>query len=417
MISLLLLILLTLALSAFFSGAEIAFITANKLGVEIERDKGTRRSNLIAGFYNKPKQFLSTLLVANNIVLVIYTFCMTELINPVIVPLVSSEALRLVIITLISTVVILLLGEYFPKIIFRSFANRALLIISYPIVFFQAILKFPVWVMMSFSNILLKYLFRAPVDNVEDAFTRLDLQDYVEGSLTKDQDELEADMFKNALQLKNLKARECMVPRTEIVHVDVEDGVEELRKVFIETRHSRILISQGDIDNILGYIHHQTLLKDPEEISKMIIPIQHVPEVTAVLDIMTTFTRQKNNIAVVVDEFGGTAGIITLEDITEEIFGEIEDEHDQEDYTEEKISESEYLFSARLEIDYLNEKFPLLKFPEGEYETLSGYIVMTSGEIPEMGKDFEMDNYRFVIEKVNDKRIEEVRVFLVNTKD
>ena len=417
MISLLLLILLTLDLSAFFSGVEIAFITANKLGVEIERDKGTRRSNLISGFYNKPKQFLSTLLVGNNIVLVIYTYCMTQLISPVIIPFISSQAVRLIIVTIISTVVILLLGEYFPKILFRAFANRALLLVSYPVIFFQALLKFPVWVMMSFSNLLLKYLFRAPVDNVDDAFTRLDLQDYVEGSLTKDQDELEADMFKNALQLKNLKARECMVPRTEIVHVDVEDGLEELKKIFIETRHSRILVSHGDIDNILGYIHHQNLLKEPEEISKMIIPIQHIPEVTSVLDIMTTFTRQKNNIAVVVDEYGGTAGIITLEDITEEIFGEIEDEHDQEDYTEEKISESEYLFSARLEIDYLNEKYPLLKFPEGEYETLSGYIVMTSGQIPEMGKDFEMDDYRFVIEKVNNKRIEEVRVFLVNTKD
>lgn len=417
MISLLLLILLTLVLSAFFSGAEIAFITANKLGVEIERDKGTRRSNLIAGFYNKPKRFLSTLLVGNNIVLVIFVYCMTQLISPVIIPFISSETVRLMIVAIISTVVILLLGEYFPKIIFRAYANRSLLLVSYPMVFFQGLLKFPVWVMMSFSNLLLKYLFRAPVDNVDDAFTRLDLQDYVEGSLTKDQDELEADMFKNALQLKNLKARECMVPRTEIVHVDVEDGVEELKKIFFETRHSRILVSEGDIDNILGYIHHQTLLKEPEEIRKMIIPIQHIPEVTSVLDIMSTFTRQKNNIAVVVDEYGGTAGIITLEDITEEIFGEIEDEHDQEDYTEEKISESEYLFSARLEIDYLNEKYPLLKFPEGEYETLSGYIVMTSGEIPEMGKDFEMDDYRFVIEKVNNKRIEEVRVFLVNTHD
>ena len=342
---------------------------------------------------------------------------MTQLISPVIIPFISSETVRLMIVAIISTVVILLLGEYFPKIIFRAYANRSLLLVSYPMVFFQGLLKFPVWVMMSFSNLLLKYLFRAPVDNVDDAFTRLDLQDYVEGSLTKDQDELEADMFKNALQLKNLKARECMVPRTEIVHVDVEDGVEELKKIFFETRHSRILVSEGDIDNILGYIHHQTLLKEPEEIRKMIIPIQHIPEVTSVLDIMSTFTRQKNNIAVVVDEYGGTAGIITLEDITEEIFGEIEDEHDQEDYTEEKISESEYLFSARLEIDYLNEKYPLLKFPEGEYETLSGYIVMTSGEIPEMGKDFEMDDYRFVIEKVNNKRIEEVRVFLVNTHD
>jgi CBS domain containing-hemolysin-like protein len=417
MLSLITLILLTLILSAFFSGTETAFITANKLGVEIERDKGTRRSKWIAGFYNQPKQFLSTLLVGNNIVLVIFTYSMTRLIEPAVVHFVSSEVVRLIIVILISTFVILLLGEYFPKIIFRTFANRALLIVSYPAVFVQWVLRFPVWVIMSLSNVLIKYVFRVPVHHVDDAFTRLDLQDYVEGSLNKDQDELEADMFKNALQLKNLKARECMVPRTEIVHVDVEDGLEELKKVFIETRHSRILVSQGDIDNILGYIHHQTFLKEPVEISKMVIPVQFIPEVTSVLDIMTTFTRQKNNIAVVVDEFGGTAGIITLEDITEEIFGEIEDEHDQEDFVAEKINEKEYLFSGRLEIDYLNEKFPALKFPEGEYETLSGYIVMTSGQIPEMGKDFEMDDYRFVIEKVTDKRIEEVRVFLVNTQD
>jgi putative hemolysin len=417
MISLLLLICLTLILSAFFSGTEIAFITANKLGVEIERDKGTRRSKLIAEFYNHPRQFLSTLLVGNYIVLVIYAWCMMLLIEPVLVPFVYNEALRLIIVTLISALIILLIGEYFPKVIFRTFANRALLLLAYPLYFFQRILRFPVWVMMSFSNLLMKYVFRAPVEHVDDAYTRLDLQDYVEGSLTRDQDDLEADMFKNALQLKNLKARECMVPRTEIVHVDVEDGLEDLKKMFIETRHSRILISQGDIDNILGYIHHQSLLQDPDALDKMIIPIQHIPEVTSVLDILTTFTRQKNNIAVVVDEFGGTAGMITLEDITEEIFGEIEDEHDQEDFLEQKISETEYLFSARLEIDYLNETYPALKFPEGEYETLSGYIVMTSGAIPEMGKDFELDDYRFVIEKVTDKKIEEVRVFLINSKD
>ncbi|HQW02654.1 MAG TPA: hemolysin family protein [Saprospiraceae bacterium] len=417
MVALILVIVLTLLLSAFFSGTEIAFITANKLGVEIERDKGTRRSKLISGFYSRPKQFLSTILVGNNIVLVIYTYCMTLLIEPVIVTFIPSEILRLIIVILVSSLIILMVGEYFPKIIFRTFANRTLMLVSYPVVFFQWILKFPVWVMMSVSNLLMKYVFRVPINHVEDVFTRLDLQDYVEGSLTGDQDELEADMFKNALQLKNLKARECMVPRTEIVHVDLEDGIDEVKRVFMETRHSRILVSKGDIDNILGYIHHQNLLQDPVSIEKMIIPIQHIPEVTSVLDIMSMFTRQKNNIAVVVDEFGGTAGIITLEDITEEIFGEIEDEHDQEDYLEEKISETEYLFSARLEIDYLNTKYPALNFPVGEYETLSGYIVMTSGEIPELNKDFELDDYRFVIEKVTNKKIEEVRVFLINTQD
>lgn len=417
MIGLILLILLTLMLSAFFSGAEIAFITANKLGVEIERDKGTRRSKLIARFYAHPRQFLSTVLVGNNVVLVIFTYCMTLLIEPMLMPFVASSILRLVIVILVSTVVILIVGEYFPKIIFRTFANRALLIIAYPAVFFQWVLKVPVILMMSLSNFLMKFVFRAPVRHVEDAFTRLDLQDYVEGSITHDQDELEADMFKNALHLKHLKARECMVPRTEIVHIDITDGIDALRKVFLETRHSRILISRDDLDNILGYVHHQSLLQEATDIEKLLIPIAHVPEVTSVLDIMTLFTRQKNNIAVVVDEFGGTAGIITLEDITEEIFGEIEDEHDLEDFLDVRVSDTEYLFSARLEIDYLNSKYPELHLPVGDYETLSGYIVMTSGRIPEQGDDFEMDNHRFVIEKVSDKKIEEVRVFIVNTQD
>jgi CBS domain containing-hemolysin-like protein len=417
MISLVLLIIITLILSAFFAGTEIAFITANKLGVEIERDKGTRRSKLISAFYSKPQEFLSVLLVGSNIVLVLFTFLMTRLIEPVILPFVSSEALRLIIITVLATIVMLILGEFLPKLIFRLFANRAFVMMAYPMVFFKWILKFPAWVMISFSNILMKYVFRAPIKDVSDVFTRLDLQDFVEGSLSRDNESLEADMFKNALQLKNLKAKECMVPRTEIVHVDVSDGIEELKNLFLETRHSRILISEGDIDNILGYIHHQSLLNGPKGIKEMIIPIQYVPEVASVLDIMTSFTRQQNNIAVVVDEFGGTAGIITLEDIAEEIFGEIEDEHDQEEYVEEKISETEYLFSARLEIDYLNEAFPALKFPQGEYETLSGYIVMTSGTIPEEGQELELDDYRFVFEKMSDKKIELVRVFLVDSKD
>ena len=417
MVSLIFLILLLLVLSAFFSGTEIAFVTANKLGVEIERDKGTRRSKLISSFYANPKAFLSVCLVGNNVVLVLFSYSMASLIEPWLITFMPSEVPRLLIITVVSTIFILVLGEYLPKIIFRLFANRSLLLVAYPMVFFQWILRFPAWLMLSFSNALLKYVFRAPVKNMDDAYTRLDLQDYVEGSLSKDQDELEADMFKNALQLKNLKARECMVPRTEIVHVDVSDGLDQVKRAFLETRHSRILITEGDIDNILGYIHHQTFLNEPKYIRELIMPIRYVPEVTSILEIMTLFKRQKNNIAVVVDEFGGTAGIITLEDITEEIFGEIEDEHDEEELTNQQISETEFLFSGRLEIDFLNEKYPALKLPVGEYETISGYIVMTRGDIPEQGSDFEMDDHRFVIEKVSDKKIEEVRVYLVDTKD
>lgn len=256
MISLIFFILLLLLLSAFFSGTEIAFVTANKLGVEIERDKGTRRSKLIAGFYENPKAFLSAILVGNNIVLVLFAYSMARLVEPLLFAVLPTAFLRLLMVTIISALLILIIGEYLPKIIFRLFANRSLALVAYPMYFFQGILRFPAWLMLSFSNGLLKYVFRAPVKNMEDAFTRLDLQDFVEGSLSKDQDELEADMFKNALQLKNLKAKEVMVPRTEIVHVDVFDGMEEVKRVFMETRHSRILITERDIDNILGYIHH-----------------------------------------------------------------------------------------------------------------------------------------------------------------
>lgn len=417
MVSLILLILLTLILAAFFSGTEIAFITANKLGVEIERDKGTRRSKLISGFYENPKAFLSATLVGNNIVLIIFTYSMTRLLEPALYPWIPSQVVRLIIITILATAIMLVFGEFLPKIIFRHFANRALFLVAYPMVFFQWILRFPAWLMMSFANFLLKYVFRATIRDEQDVYTRLDLQDFVEGSLAKDQDSLEADMFKNALELKNLKAKACMVPRTEIVHVDIEAGLHELKKLFLETRHSRILVSDGDIDNILGYIHHQNLLNGEVDMKGMIIPINYVPEVASVLDIMTTFTRQQSNIAVVVDEFGGTAGIITLEDIAEEIFGEIEDEHDVEEYVDEKISDNEFLFSGRLEIDALNEKYPHLNIPEGEYETLSGYIVMTSGTIPETGQELELDDYRFVFEKVSDKKIELVRVFLVDAHD
>jgi putative hemolysin len=417
MVTLLLWILLLLLLSAFFSGTEIAFVTANKLGVEIERDKGTRRSKLIAGFYENPKSFLSAILVGNNIVLVLFAYSMAQLIEPWLYTWIPSQFLRLLIVTIISAFVIVTFGEFFPKVIFRTFANRSLLLVAYPMVLFQGLLRLPAWLLLSFSNVVLKYVFRVPVKNIDDAFTRHDLQDFVEGSLSRDQDELEADMFKNALHLKHVKARECMVPRNEIVHVDVMDGMEELKRIFLETRHSRILITEKNIDNILGYIHHQSLLNDTRYIREMIIPVGYVPEVANVLDIMTSFKRQKNNIAVVVDEFGGTAGIITLEDITEEIFGEIEDEHDDEVFVEERISDTEFRFSGRLEIDYLNELFTDLRFPEGEYETLSGYIVMTLGSIPERGSSFELDNYRFTIEKVSDKKIEEVRVELINPHD
>ena len=409
-------IILFLLLSALFSGSEIAFISANKLGVEVERGKGGRRGRIMAGFFDKPKDFMSSMLVGNNIALVIFTTLLTAVIHPFLEPYIGSEGWMLVSITLIGTILVLLFGEFLPKVFFRLYANSLLFAMTYPLAFFKWLLVIPSWIMIKLSNLVIKYIFRAPIEDVEDAITRLDLQDFVEGAMSDDHEEIEADMFKNALHLKNIKVKECMVPRTEIEHMDVAEDISQLKHMFENTKHSRIIISEGDIDNVLGYVHHLQLLKNPKQLKRHIIGMSFVPEVMNVLDLMLTFIKSGNNIACVVDEFGGTAGIITLEDILEEIFGEIEDEHDADDYLELKLSSEEFIFSGRQEIDYLNEKYPEINFPTGEYETLSGYLVMTSGSIPDSGNTLDLNGYRFTFEQVSDKKIETIRVKILPTE-
>jgi putative hemolysin len=361
MSTLVIFIIIFLFLSAFFSGSEIAFISANKLTIEVEKNKGSRRSRILALFYDRPKSFLGTMLVGNNIALVVFTTLVTELMRPYLEPQIGTGGWFLMITTLIVTIIILLFGEFLPKIMFRTYANELITNLVYPLAFFRWLLMFPAWIMTKLSNVILKYVLRTSIDDAADAITRLDLQDFVEGTIAPEQDEIETDMFKNALHLKDVRVEDCMVPRPEIEHVDISTDVAELSAKFEETMHSRILITDGDI-------------------------------------------------ACVVDEFGGTAGIITLEDILEEIFGEIEDEHDEEDYIEEQIGEHEYRFSGRLELDYLNEKYDDINLPEGDYNTLSGYIVMTSGEIPEEGEVIDMGEYRFTFESVSEKKIETIRV-------
>jgi CBS domain containing-hemolysin-like protein len=403
-------ILIFLFLSAFFSGSEIAFISANKLGVEVERGKGTRRGRILASFFDHPKDFMSAMLVGNNISLVAFTTLMALLIEPQLERFLDNEWVILSVLTLISTIVVLLFGEFLPKVFAGLYSNEVMTSMTFPLAFFKSILKVPSWLMMKLSNVVIKYIFRAPVDDIENAITKLDLQDFVEGSISDDNDEIEANMFKNALHLKKVKVKECMVPRTEIAHIDVTAGIDELKELFLETRHSRIIVSDNDVDNVLGYVHHLQLLKNPKQLKRHIMDLSYVPEVMNVFDLMMKFIKDGNNLACVVDEFGGTAGIITLEDILEEIFGEIEDEHDVEEYIEIKLSDNEYVFSGRLEIDYLNEKYPDLELPEGDYETLSGYIVMTSGQIPNDGDKLELKNFHFTIEQVSDKKIETIRV-------
>lgn len=402
------LILLFLVLSALFSGTEIAFISASKLRVELKRQQGTRRGTILARFYDKPAQFLGTMLVGNNIALVLFTLFLERFIDAYII--IDSEILELLFKTLVGTVIILIFGEFLPKTLFRLYANELLYFLAFPIRAIQFLLFVPAWMMTRLSNWMLRKFFKTPVEKVDTVITRLDLENFIKSSQPESSEELNTDLFEKALHLKNVKVKECMVPRTEIKSIDVEASIEDLKQLFIETRLSRLIVTENDVDNILGYVYHQMMFNAPNSIRADIFELPFVPEAMRVRDLMNMFIKDQVNIACVVDEYGGTAGIVTFEDILEEIFGEIEDEHDQEEYVEVQITPDEYMFSGRLEVDYLNEKYEELNFPEGEYSTLSGYLVMTTETIPEQGAEIELNGYRFILEMVSDTKIETIRV-------
>ncbi|MDG2449496.1 MAG: hemolysin family protein [Saprospiraceae bacterium] len=407
------LILLFLALSAFFSGSEIAFVSANKLNVEIKRNKGSRRGNILGQLFDNPSEFLGAMLVGNNVALVVFTYLMTQLMEPFFLTIVQNEIVLLLINTLIITLIVLVFGEYLPKTLFRLYANEVLYNLSYLLKIFKVILKLPTWLTIKLTNLMLRWFVKSPAENISMALNRLDLQNYMEDTISSFNEEIDQEIFTNALNLNQLKVRDCMVPRMEIIEADKSNSVDDILKLFKETNVSRILVTNGDIDNVIGYIHHQKLLNNPKSVKPLIMDIMLVPDAMNAQDLMFKFIKENNNIACVVDEFGGTAGVITLEDVLEEIFGDIEDEYDIEDHIERQISETEFLFSGRLEIDDLNDKFDQLSFPEGEYQTLSGFLVMSTGNIPEKeGEVWEIDNYKFVIEKLSDTKIETVRVFI-----
>jgi len=409
-VGLFILIIFFLALSAFFSGSEIAFVSANKLGIAVKKSENTRRGNIIHKFYEKPQDFLSTMLVGNNIALVAFTTLTTLLLEPYLSPYIGLGVFSLLIYTLFITIIVLIFGEFLPKTFFSMYSTKMLFGLAYPLSIFKKLLMVPTFIMTGLTNFILKYIFRFNIDNAESVLTKLDLEHFIEDSLSDDHDDIDKEILTNALNLGHSSVSHCMIPRTEIISVDVNDSVEELMSVVLESKLSRIIVTDGDTDNITGYVHHQQLWENPESIKSVILDILYVPDVMNLKDLMMQFINDGTTIACVVDEFGGTAGIITLEDILEEIFGNIEDEHDVEDFVIEKISKDEYLLSGRLEIDYIHEKFPELQLPEGEYQTLSGYIVMTSEIIPEAGQEIALDNYIFTIEDVDETKIEIVRI-------
>ncbi len=413
MLLMLLLIVLFLLASGFFSGIEIAYVSANRLRIELEKKKGSRKGLILAQLIEKPSQFLGTTLVGNNIVLIIFSILTEDFIlNEKYLGLeavLPDEFIKLITITLMTTVVVLIFGELLPKVTFRATATSSLFLFAMPFYIVKWVLTPVVWVMVQSSYAILRIFLGLKPEDDEKVFTKLDLEHFIKSIRPANIEEIDQTLFQNALYISTVKVKDCMIPRNEIQSIDISSSIEELRQKFIESRISRIIVYDGDIDEIKGYVHHQKLLEHPPTIKSILFKIPVVPEFMAARDLMNRLIKEKVNIAWVVDEFGGTAGIVTLEDILEEIFGDISDEYDPEPL-QQKVSEDEYLFAGRLDIDFLNEEYHL-DLPESEaYHTLSGFLVTELEAIPDEGNSFHMGKYEFVFEKVSDTRIEVVRL-------
>jgi CBS domain containing-hemolysin-like protein len=407
-------ILLTLIFSAFFSGLEIAFVTSNKLRFELDKKQRNLTSSILSIFYRNPQQFISTMLVGNNISLVIYGLLMAKVMTPWLSPLGNQFVITLVQ-TIFATAIVLITGEFLPKTIFRVNPNLWMRIFSWLLLFFYVTLypvsRFGTWVSM---GILKLFKVKISQSTQENVFTRIDLnyliQETFENKESEKELENEVKIFQNALDFSKVKLRDCYVPRTEIIALDYNTSVEVLKQTFIETGLSKIPIYNGDIDNIMGYIHSSEMFEHQKEWKKQINQIPIVPENMAAQKLMKTFMLQKKSIAVVVDEFGGTAGIITLEDIMEEIFGEIEDEHDTRDYLAKKLADNEYLLSGRMEVKIANSKFNL-NIPEtDDYETIAGFILHNHQHFPKVNEVIRIEGYTVKCVKVTNNRIELVKM-------
>ena len=405
-------IFVTLIIIAFFAGYEIAFVTANRLNIELKKKQGTRNGRILSGFMENQARFIGTCLVGLNIFLVIYGLLFDELLkmtlwNPLKIP---NEYLKLVFDTLLSTIVVLLLGEFLPKAIFRA-KNDSLLNTFAPIAqFFHGLFQPIANFFVNASQWILTYVFNVRVSERNEAFSKIDLEHFFQQTREQDEEsaELNTELFENALSLPMVKIRQCLVPRTEIEACELLSPIETLQQQFIQTQLSKLVIYDDNIDNIVGYVHQLDLFNLPTNIQSILHPMIAVPETMSAPDLMNKFTKERKSIAWVVDEFGGTAGIVTMEDLLEEIFGEIRDEYDVEE-ADDKLENDEYTFSGRLELDYLNEKYRL-DFPNGNSETLSGYIIQQNEAIPKQKEFIIIDRFRFEILDVSDTRIEKVKM-------
>ncbi|MBL6660088.1 MAG: hemolysin family protein [Crocinitomicaceae bacterium] len=405
-----------LVFSAFFSAMEIAFLASNRLKIEVDKTKGTLLSKLQTIFYRNESKIIAFILLGNNVSLVVYGISAAKLLGPVLMGWgIESEAGLLLLQTLFSTILVLVAAEFIPKSLVQYNPNRFLKIGTFPLFILYLILFVPTHIILAISWVVLK-AFGYDQKTNQKVFSKVDLEHFVDDiSERMDSAEVSSEdmnLLKNALDFSNVKARDCMIPRTEIIAVDIDDSLDTVMQLFIAKGLSKVIIYRDSIDNIIGYVHSYDLFKSPQSIKQILLPIHFVPSVTTGEELLSKFTEQSGNIAIVSDEYGGTAGMVTLEDVIEEIFGEIEDEHDKDNLVEEKLSETHFRFSARVEIDYLNQQYQL-NIPESEdYETLGGLILFELANIPEKNSKLKIDGFSFVVEEVTDRRIEIVSVYL-----
>ncbi|GGD53736.1 hemolysin family protein [Muriicola marianensis] len=414
-----LIIIICLILSAFFSGMEIAFVSANKIHIEIEKKQTGFLAKVLSRLTRKPSKFIATMLIGNNIALVVYGFYMGDLLMGWFQQMLPASYrffqlaltdFSLLTQTIISTLIILITAEFLPKVFFQIYANTLLKILAIPAYLFYAVFSPISEFVIKVSDFILKALFKTRGDEVQLAFSKVELGDYITEQMeaVEEEDDLDSEIqiFQNALEFSAVKAREVMVPRTEITAVELHETPKNLAKLFSETGYSKILVYKNTIDNIIGYIHSYELFKKPKTIKSILLPVEFVPETMLIHEILKILTKKRKSMAVVLDEYGGTSGVMTVEDIVEELFGEIEDEHDSTDLHEEQLDERTFKFSARLEVDYINETYKLELPDTEEFETLGGLIVHETGEIPEQDSKIRIGDYLFTILEVSSTKID-----------
>ncbi len=409
-------ILVALLFSAFFSGMEIAFVSANKIHIELEKKKDTFLAKILTKLTQKPSKFITTMLVGNNIAIVIYGYFMGDLLMHFLAPSIPNQFILLLVQTLISTLIILVTAEFLPKAIFRIYANETLNIFALPAYLFFILFYFVSQFIIFITDFFLKVFFNTKEDQVQLAFSKVELGNYITEQLETVDDEVDSEIqiFQNALDFHDVKAREAMIPRTEIIAVDVHESLNNLKQLFVDTGLSKIMVYNNSLDDIIGYVHVFELFKKPKNIRSILLPIEIVPETMMIHDILNDLIKKSKSAAIVLDEYGGTSGLITIEDIIEELFGEIEDEHDSFTLLEEKINDREFNFSTRLEVDYLNETYQLNLKEDNAYETLGGLIMNHTENIPSAGEVIEIDHFQFTILKESASKIEEVYLKLLS---